>query len=67
MKDFRGITLMSIAGKLYNKILLNRIYEPIDNIQLPSNQDLGRVETVRSKFIYLEDFSKLTINVNYLY
>ena len=35
MKDFRGITLMSIAGKLYNKILLNRICEPIDNILRP--------------------------------
>ena len=35
MKDFRGITLMSIAGKVYNKTLLNRIYEPIDNILCP--------------------------------
>ena len=32
MKDFREITLTSIAGKVYNKMLLNRIYDPIDNI-----------------------------------
>ena len=35
MKDFRGTTLISIAGKVYNKMLLNRIYEPIDNILCP--------------------------------
>ena len=26
---------MSIAGKVYNKMLLNRIYEPIDNMLCP--------------------------------
>ena len=35
MKDFRGITLIFIAGKVYNKMLLNRICEPIDNILRP--------------------------------
>ena len=55
MKDFKGMNLMSIAGKVYNKMQLNSIYEPT-NIQLtsyvPFKQDLGRVETVWSKFIY---------------
>ena len=32
MKDFRGIVLMSIAAKVYNRIILNRVYNPIDNI-----------------------------------
>ena len=70
MKDFKGMNLMSIAGKVYNKMQLNSIYEPT-NIQLtsyvPFKQDLGRVETVWSKFIYWKDFSKLSVNVNYLY
>ena len=35
MKDFRGIFLMSIAAKVYNKMLLNRIYEPIDKLLRP--------------------------------
>ena len=35
MKDFRGIMEMSIAGKVYNKMLLNCIYDPIDNILRP--------------------------------
>ena len=35
MKDFRGISLMSVAGKVYNKMLLNRIYKPIDNVLRP--------------------------------
>ena len=30
MNNYRGITLMSIAGKLYNKLLLNRIREKLD-------------------------------------
>ena len=28
MKDFKGMNLMSIAGKVYNKMQLNSIYEP---------------------------------------
>jgi len=37
MTNYRGITLMSIAAKVYNKILLNRIRSYIDPI-LRSNQ-----------------------------
>jgi len=36
MSNYRGISLMSIAAKVYNRILLNRIREPID--QLRKNQ-----------------------------
>ena len=35
MKDFRGISLMSIAAKVYNRVLLNRIYGPIDKHSRP--------------------------------
>ena len=35
MKDFRGITLMCVAGKVYNKMILNRIYEPIHDTLRP--------------------------------
>ena len=31
MNNFRGISLMSIAGKLFNRLLLNRIREPTEN------------------------------------
>ena len=34
MKDLSGITLMSIAGRVYSKMLV------------PSSQDLGRLKTV---------------------
>ena len=37
MKNYRGISLTSMAAKVYNKILLNRIREPIDEI-LRKNQ-----------------------------
>ena len=35
MKDFRGISLMSISAKVYDRILLNRIYESIDKLLRP--------------------------------
>ena len=28
--DYRSITLMSVAGKIYNRMLLNRIYDPVN-------------------------------------
>ena len=49
IKDFRGTTLMSIAGNVYNKIAyMNQLITSY----VPSKQDLGRVETVWSKLIY---------------
>ena len=35
MKDFCGISLMSIAAKVYNRMLLNRIYDTIDKLLRP--------------------------------
>ena len=35
MKDFCGISLMPISVKVYNRMLLNRIYEPIDKLLQP--------------------------------
>ena len=35
MKHFRGISLMSISAKVYDRILLNRFYESIDKLLLP--------------------------------
>ena len=37
MTNYRGISLMSVAAKTYNRILLNRIREPLDSI-LRKNQ-----------------------------
>ena len=35
MKDFRGISLMSVAAKVYNRMLLNRIYDPTGKLLQP--------------------------------
>ena len=35
MSDFRGISLMSIVAKAYNRMILNRIYDPIDEVLRP--------------------------------
>ena len=32
MKDFRGISLMSVAAKVYNRMILSLIYDPTDKI-----------------------------------
>ena len=32
MKDLHGISLMSITAKVYNRMLLNPIYDPIDKL-----------------------------------
>ena len=37
VNNYRGISLMSIVAKTYNKVLLNRIYNPINEI-LGENQ-----------------------------
>ena len=37
MTNYRGISLMSIAAKVYNRVLFNRIRDPIDKI-LRKNQ-----------------------------
>ena len=63
MKDFRGTTLMFIAGKVYNKMLLNRIYEPIDNILRPFQAGFRKGRNCLEQTHTL----KLTINVNYLF
>ncbi len=42
MTNYRGICLMSIAAKAYNRILLNRIRDPIDSV-LRTNQAGFRV------------------------
>ena len=34
MTNFRGITLMSIAAKLYNRLLLNRIRDHVEALLL---------------------------------
>lgn len=36
IKNYRGISLMSIAAKIYNKIILNRIYDIVNPILRPN-------------------------------
>ncbi|GAA6093907.1 uncharacterized protein LOC122815288, partial, partial [Tachysurus ichikawai] len=42
MTNYRGISLMSMATKVYNKILLNRIREPMDKILRPNQASFRR-------------------------
>ena len=47
--NYRGISLMSIAAKVFNRILLNRIRGPIDEI-LRSRQVLDQNVAVFNKY-----------------
>ena len=42
MKDFCGISLLSIAAKVCNRMLLNRNYDPIDKLLLPYQADFRK-------------------------
>ena len=42
MSNYRGISLMSQAAKLFNRILLNRIRDPIDAILRPNQAGFRR-------------------------
>ena len=42
MNNYRGIALMSIAAKTFNRMILNRIYEPINQILRPNQAGFRR-------------------------
>ena len=42
MDDYRGITLMSVAAKIYNRMLLNRIYDPVNSLLRPEQSGFRR-------------------------
>jgi hypothetical protein len=42
MSNYRGISLMSMAAKVYNKIILNRIRDPIDKVLRPNQAGFRR-------------------------
>ena len=54
--NYRGITLLSIPGKVFNRILLNRIKDAVD-AQLRYNQVVVKMEMIRRKLN--EDYSHI--------
>ena len=50
MPSYRGISLLSITAKVYNKILLKRIQNHVDPILWSNQQDFALEEAVRSRF-----------------
>jgi len=42
MEDFHGITLMSVTAKTYNRMLLNRIYGPVNALLRPEQAGFRR-------------------------
>ena len=49
MTNYRGISLLSIAGIVYNKILLNRIRDEVDPILRKTRLDSVQGEAMLSK------------------
>ena len=49
MTNYRGISLLSIAAKVYNKILLNRIRDHVDPILRKTRPAFALAEAVPSR------------------
>ena len=52
MTNYRGISLMSIAAKTYNRLILNRIYDPVNTVLRPNQagfrKDMSGVEQIHT-------------------
>ena len=60
--NFRGICLTSIAAKVYNRVILNRIREPIDAILRRNQAGFRKREVVSSKSTFFEELWKAPVH-----
>ena len=66
MTNYRGISLLSIAGIVYNKILLNRIRDEVDPILRKTRLDSVQGEAMLSKSTFWEGSWKALEITSYL-
>ena len=64
VKNFRGITLTSIAAKIYNALLHNRIEPKIDNILRRTKMASGKIDPRRHKSWQYVEFLKVYVQKN---
>ena len=64
-KNYRGIILTSIAAKIYNALLSNRIEPKIDNILRKNQNSFRRNTSTTSNFDYPSNSRRCTHKKNY--
>ena len=49
--NYRGISLLSVVGKVYGRVLINRIRDKTEKVSQRCKVVLGEVEDVRTRFL----------------
>ena len=62
--NFRGISLLSIVGKVFARILLNRLISSIANDVLPESQSGFRAQGGASDMIFSARFKRNVLNID---
>ena len=63
-KNYRGISLMPIAAKVYNKLILNRIYPSVDPILRTNQNGFRRGRSTAAQILSLRRIVEETRNAN---
>ena len=56
--NFRGISLLSVVGKVYGRVLINRIRDKTGNVMRKCRVGLGEVEDVQIRFLLLGRYAR---------
>ena len=56
--NFRGISLLSVVGKVYGRVLINRIRDKTENVIAEVQVGLGEVEDVQIRFLLLGRYAR---------
>ena len=56
--NFRGINLLSVVGKVYGRVLINRIGDETENVIVEVQGVLGEAEDVQIRFLLLGRYAR---------
>ena len=57
-KPFRGISLLSVVGKVYGRVLINRIRDKTENVIAEVQSGFREVEAVQIRFLLLGTYAR---------
>ena len=56
--NFRGINLLSVVGKVYGRVLINRIRDKTENVIAEVQVGLGEVDDLQIRFLLLGRYAR---------
>ena len=56
--NFRGISLLSVVGKVYGRMLFNRIRDKTENVIVEVQSGFREVEDVQIRFLLLDRYAR---------